>query len=213
MLSEHENGVPLETAFTGDVIPPGKDSQHSDEQIIRRIVAGDRELFRELVRRHRSLVFASIMRQVGERSLAEELAQETFVRAFTGLPGFRSESRFSTWIVRIAINTTSSYFSSRAFREKKRTTEFDPASHDTKAGTADEERREKQIRFERFREALTQLPLKQREVLVLCGIEERPYEEAASLLGIPVGTVRSRLNKARLMMRALIAEADGEGEQ
>lgn len=211
MLFEREPAHDPRDVAAGDVTPPTDDSTLSDEVIVRRVLAGDRDLFRELVRRHKAVVFGSIMRQVGSRAVAEELAQETFVRAFTGLHSFRFEARFSTWVVRIALNATSSYFSSRAYRELKRTTAFEPASHDSRSAPDGEELRERKQRIDRFRSELERLAPRLREVLVLCGVEGRPYEEVAAVLGIPVGTVRSRLNKARLEMRRALAEPGGEG--
>lgn len=185
----------------------------SDGEIIRRVLAGERDLFRELVRRHRSVVFSSVFRQVGERSAAEELAQETFVKAYRGLHTFRHEAQFSTWVVCIALNTVSTYFASRAFRERKRTTAFKESEHDRSGARTPEELREEQVRLTRFRDAMAQLPERLREVLILCGVEGKSYEDAAAIIGVPIGTVRSRLNKARLTMRELLAHGDGESER
>lgn len=184
-----------------------------DQEIVRRIIAGDRDLFREIVRRNRGVVFSSIMRQVGDRELASELAQESFVKAFRGLNGFRFEAKLSSWLVCIALNTVSTYFASRAHRERSRTTSFSEPDHDRGESSTPEELHSEQLRLARFQEALAELPKQLREILVLCGLEGKSYEEAAALTGIPIGTVRSRLHKARLTMRALVGPALKEGSR
>jgi RNA polymerase sigma-70 factor (ECF subfamily) len=90
-----------------------------------------------------------------------------------------------------------SYFSSRAYKERQRTESFPPVHHDA-AGSASSEWASD---VEQFRKLIGILNPKLRDVLVLCGLEGRSYEEAAALLAIPIGTVRSRLNKARLVLK------------
>lgn len=185
-----------------------ENAELSDEQIIRVVLAGDKELFRELVARHKNLVFASILRQVGARDVAEDLAQQTFVRAYSGLQRFRFESQFSTWLTRIALNTTASHFASRAFKESKLRTSYDETAHDVSVSEDADTQREERLRLVRFQQALAALPTRLREPLVLCGLQEMSYQEAATVLNIPVGTIRSRLNHARLRMRELLVAAE-----
>ncbi len=202
-------GAPGKTVASAGVFL-GEDSETgaiSDDALVRRVRAGDVEQYRELLRRHKQLVFACIMRQVGSQAVAEELAHETFVKAYIRLHTFRFEARFSTWLVRIALNTVASYFSSRSYRYAQRTIAFEQEQHDT-AYSPTEDAEDARRRLARFRSALNGLPSRLKEVLVLCGLEGRPYEEVARLLGIPVGTVRSRLNKARLEIKNAIEEDD-----
>ncbi len=179
-----------------------------ENEIIRRILSGERDLFRELIRRHRTVVYSAIIRLVGDRASAEDLAQETFVRAFQALGRFRGEAKFSTWAVRIALNLTATYLASPAFRQRQRSMTYQEAVHDRDGGRSVEELREEHAQHEQFRQALAEPPDRLRSVLVMCGIEGKPYEEAAAVLGIPIGTVRSRLNKARLTMRELLGRRD-----
>lgn len=172
-----------------------------DSEIVRRVLAGSHEDFSALVAKHQDLIFAMIVRQVGEHAVARDLTQETFLKAFRGLKHFRFEAKFSSWLTRIALNLTNSYFTSRTYRNKKREIEFDPAVHDLK----DEEQidnAEKEALIASLREALSELKPPFRDVLVLCGLEGKSYEEAAAILEIPIGTVRSRLNKARLLLKS-----------
>ena len=190
---------------------PQTHAQDSDEEIIRRVLSGEREAFRYLLMRHKNQVFSTIMRAVGCADIAEELTQETFLRAYSGLSGFRSQARFSTWLAQIAINSTSTYFSSRAYRDRRRSISFQQELHSHTSPSAERDFIIQQ-RLEHFARALESLPPRLREVLLLCGIEGHPYDEVAILLAIPVGTVRSRLNSARHRMRELISAEERKNE-
>lgn len=183
------------------------DQPHSDEALIGAVLSGDKEQFRPLVTRYKDMVFSMIMRQVGDPALAEEIAQETFLKAYLSLRSFRFEARFSTWLVRIALNQTSSYFASRRFKEKQRTETFDPLLHDSACSAPGAENEEEKL-ISRLQTALKGLKRKFREVLVLCALEGKSYEEAAQILKVPVGTVRSRLNKARLLLQSHFLPGD-----
>lgn len=187
------------------IVMQDSEGSSSDSEVITRVLGGQRDEFRVLVDRYKNMVFAMIVRQVGDPATAEDLAQETFCRAFQHLKSFRFESTFSTWLTRIALNQTSSYFSSRKFKEGRKTESFDARTHDM--GTHDPEHREriKEV-LEAFRKGLGDLSPKLRDVLVLCAFEQKNYEEAASILDIPVGTVRSRLNAARLQLRKYLPQ-------
>lgn len=181
----------------------------NEQEIIGRVLAGNREEFRHLVTAHQAQVFAMIMRQVGDRTIAEELSQDTFIRAFRSLAQFRAEAKFSTWLIQIALNVSRSYFSSRRYKETVRTDSIDlktetvmnrsnPAESAEQTYSADQ--------VEKLRKTVQSLNPPLRDVLVLCGLEKKSYEEAAKILEIPVGTVRSRLNRARHQLQELYFE-------
>lgn len=174
--------------------------QLEDLALIKRVLAGDRDRFRDLVEIYQNTIFALVMRQVGKRDVAEDLTQEVFVKAYKALSKFRSEAKFSTWLTRIALNHTNTYFCSKRYREQQRTQSFDPALHDSAAHDRSEHSEEEK-RLELFREALAKLKPHLREVLVMCGLEGKSYQETAEILEIPIGTVRSRLNTARLKLK------------
>ena len=176
------------------------ESQEGEYVLIRRILGGDRELFRTLVQRYQDLVFGMVMRQVGDRVVAEDISQEVFLRAFRGLRQFKNDARFSTWIVRIALNQVSTYFASAAYRQKNQSVSFRIEDHDRAFDANQGATPEVQSNFQG---AIAALSPKLREVLVLCGLEGMSYEEVSQSLKIPVGTVRSRLNSARLQMRSI----------
>ena len=176
-----------------------------DEEIIRAILNGEKELFEILVSRYKNSVYSMIMRQVGKHEIAEDLTQESLIKAFTALRQFKQESKFSSWLIRIALNHTNSFLSSKQFRNSKNTIY---SSEDAKSALSAgaEELKEQGETLKRFRDALLCLEAIYREVIVLCGIEERAYEEVSEILGVPIGTVRSRLNKARLLLKDNLGE-------
>lgn len=185
---------------------PSSLREEDDASIIRAVIRGDRDRFRLLVLRHQEPVFALIMRQLGDRQLTEELVQEAFVKAYRNLHLFRFEAKFSTWLTRIALNTMNSYFSSRAYKERQKTETFSPDRHDRPGNAFADSASD----LDQFRNLIGGLNPKLRDVLVLCSLEGKSYEETASLLAIPIGTVRSRLNKARLVLKEAFLALGGE---
>lgn len=182
-----------------------EDSLAIDEvELIRRVVNGERELFRFLVLRFQNMIYSLFMRQLGDSATAQDLTQEVFVKAYSNLKSFRSDSKFSTWLVRIAINHSSAYFKSRSYRERKNQCDLknrEIGSYDNADGN---------LNLQQLQTALAQLKPKFREVVTLCGLEGQSYEQVARLLDIPVGTVRSRLNKARLILKDKLRAMDNE---
>ena len=181
-------------------------AQDSDSEIIRKVLRGEKDEFRHLVLRYQDQIYASIRRQVRDSQCAEELLQDCFVRAFRGLSGFRFHSSFATWLTGIALNLTNSYFSSKRYKMKKR--EELLGDEEMKSCNSENESMLKEKRVEVLRSAVMELPLKLRETVVLCGFEGKSYEEAASILKIPIGTVRSRLNQARNQLRETISKEE-----
>jgi len=177
----------------------------TEAELIRRILEGAKDDYRELVLAHQSFVFALIMRQIGNQAIANELTQETFLKAYTNLNRFRFEAQFSTWITRIALNVCNSYFSSKKFKQQKNTISIEDSTFEDSAPAEDAKVFDCETR-ERLKTSLAALSPKLKDAIVLCGFEERSYAEAASILQIPVGTVRSRLNKARNILRKKVFE-------
>lgn len=175
-----------------------------EKSLIQRIQSGEKEEFRHLVLSYKDLVFCMIMRQVGNRALSEELSQEVFIKAYTNLAKFKFKSSFSTWLTRIALNHTNTFFTSKRYKMEMITDEFKISKHE-QTQVSSRENEENEIEHERmlrcFRLAVSGLKQKFRDVIVLCSLEGKSYEEAAEVLDIPIGTVRSRLNSARLMIK------------
>jgi len=169
--------------------------------VIRDVLSGKRDEFRHLVDRHKERVFAMIMRQVGDRQVARELAQEVFVRAYVGLRRFRGDATFSTWLTRIALNVSSSYFTSRRFKDQKRFASLDEQIAEQHIAPPGEEVFTDEA-IAQLQHSLTALKQIYRDVIVLCIFERKSYEETAEILQIPIGTVSSRMNKAFGLLRA-----------
>lgn len=189
--------------------PASAVSEH-EHKLIREIVAGKTDEFHHLVVTHQAQVYGLVLRQVGEDDIAQELTQEIFVKAYVSLERFRFESSFLTWLTRIALNHVSAYFSSRACRNARLEESFDLGVHDI--GDPAEEQNRKEL-LQHFLDALSELPPNLRDVISLCALEDRSYEETAAILGIPLGTVRSRLSKARARLKRIFIERWGSDEK
>lgn len=165
----------------------------NETEQIERVLRGDMNAFSELVRLHQDKVFAMIMRQVGDRTVAEDISQETFVRAYKYLKNFRGESSLSTWLTRIAINQCHTYFASKKYRQKIKTNSL-KKEHIENLEAPEANKIDSQV--EALKKQVGKLKPKLREVVVLISFEGHSYEEAADILGIPSGTVASRMNAA-----------------
>ncbi len=176
-----------------------KKVQPSDEELISRVLAGETGEFETLVHRYEAAIFSLLIRLTGDRHVAEELTQDSFVRAYKGLRAFERRAALRTWLTRIAMNVANSYLSSRAFRDKQKSQSYVAAEHEALAiglVMTDDDSDDMMLR-----QAIAELPQKYREPLILCRIEKRTYFEAGALLGIPPGTVCSRINTALGMLR------------
>jgi len=162
-----------------------------EEELIDKSLAGDKEAMDILVREHWDRVYHHCLRIVQDESMAEDLAQETFVHAFQHLGSFQRRARFSTWIWRIAHNLSLNYLKKKHRHEQMLIEEIVP-SQETKNETEF---------FQQIEKALETLDEKHRVVFELYDLQHIPQKEIAAQLNIPHGTVRSRLHYARLMVR------------
>jgi RNA polymerase sigma-70 factor, ECF subfamily len=177
------------------------DLADSDESLAQRAVA-DREAFAELVRRYADRIFNLAYRMTGDRSEAEDMAQDTFLRAYRGLPGFKPGHAFGAWLYRIAINVCLTHR-----RQQGTIIERLPEDGETildMSASVDDlaERRETQVAVQ---QAILSLPPMYRAVIVLYHLEGRPYDEIADLLDLPINTVRTHLHRGRAMLRERLA--------
>jgi len=195
----------------GGRVPSGQgvDSEPADERaIIARCLAGERAAYAILVERYKGLVHDLVCRMIGDAMEADDIAQEAFVKAYVSLRHFRGESRFSTWLCRIALNRCKDVLRQRR-REPWIRTPHDEEPH---VAVADDKNDAPGVALERrewegrLRQALARLPLKYREVLVLRHIEELDFLEVARLLKISEGTARVRAFRAREMLQRLLED-------
>lgn len=194
------------------VIAQGVDSFNPPEvrALIARCQAGDIDAFEELVARYQKYVFNIVYQHLGDPNEVEDAAQEVFLRIFKSIKRFRGTSSLETWIYRIALNYVRSYIRRRRLlgrlfvQPSVRTDEgrsFDVVSSlaaDTRdpAATAEHRRLAEEII-----EVVKQLPPLYREVLIMREIQELGYEEIAEILGVSLGTVKSRIRRARDLVR------------
>lgn len=185
-------------------------SPREDAVLISAFQGGDRAAFDELVLKHQHQVFNLCYRFLGDYQEANDSAQEAFIKVYRSLKRFRFESAFSTWLYRITANTAKNKLKSAEYRRKKRMVPLDnPVSpdHSSRAvGIQDEAHSpemalEKKERMRLIQEAINVLPPEQKEVVALRDIEGFSYEEIVEITGVNAGTVKSRLARARLVLR------------
>ena len=181
-----------------------------DELLLRRAQGGDPEAFEQLIGPLEQLVWRICWHYTGNREAAEDCGQETMIRIWRSLESYRGDCALESWVYRIAANCCMDWLRKKK-RDKSVSMEplqeqgFDPA--DPSPGTEDQVVAEDEHR--RLREAITQLPDEQREALILTQLEKIPYEEAAQMLGVSEGTVKSRVNRAKARLKEILS-AEGE---
>lgn len=179
-----------------------------DREAVRRVQAGDTEAFEPLVEKYKRKVFRLAYQVLRDQEEALDVAQEAFVKAFRALPAFKGDSAFYTWLFRITMNVALDRKRQRATRAKslgaedvppeeweRTATSTDPDPEDVATGA---ERRE------RIRKGLDSLSEHHRAIIILSDIEGLQYREIAEVLGIPMGTVMSRLHHARKRLREVL---------
>ena len=188
-----------------------------DAELVQRFKAGDESAFNEIVSRHRDRVFAIALRTLRNHADAEEIAQDTFVRAYRGLALFRGESSLATWLHHVALNLSRNRYWYFHRRRRHDTLSLDcPLTTDGAATFSDlisspaaEPTRETMTN--EFAVLVTtsmeRLPPPQREILAMRNVLNKSYDEIAAALGIQVGTVKSRIARARGQLRALMVDA------
>ena len=180
--------------------------QDPDEDLIHRCQSGDQLAFNQVVLKYRNRVMGIATRMLGDRVEAEDLAQDVFVKVYHGLQGFQGEALFSTWLYRIAANSCLNQI-----RKRKRESQVAVSADDPEPTISDGKSNphtllEKKELNSFLEKAIHALPQEQRMVLILRDIEGLTYEEIADSLELELGTVRSRLHRARLEVRANVKE-------
>jgi RNA polymerase sigma factor (sigma-70 family) len=174
---------------------------------------GDRQAFTRLVRRYQDRVFRFILRMIGNRDEAMDLTQESFMKAYQALPGWRPEARFSTWLFQIARNATLDTLRRRQCVDFVALDACQPgdAAIDPRDGAPlpDEQLADRQ-HIGLLERALRALPVDQREILLLRELEDMSYADIAATLSINEGTVKSRLARARVAALAHYRQHGGE---
>jgi RNA polymerase sigma-70 factor (ECF subfamily) len=188
-------------------------ARREDAALVRVFQGGDESAFDTLVLKHKDRVFGLCYRILGDREEANDSAQEAFVRAYRAMRGFRGDSAFSTWLYRIAWNACANKVGSAGYLRRRRMVRLDQAPVDCESGRPLEasdrapspaEALDRKERAQRVREAIDALPPDQRAAVVLRDMEGLPYEEIAEITGCDLGTVKSRLARARDRLREML---------
>ena len=189
-----------------------------DGEQLRRLRDRDERAFRELIEAHRDRVYNITFRMLGNRAEAEDVAQEVFITVFKTIDSFREESKFSTWLYRVAVNHCKNRIKYLARRHDRDRDELDEQAH--AGGTngqiggplpsAPDAALQSQRMEKLLQEAIASLDEDQRTVVVLRDVEDLSIEEIVEITGLPDGTVKSRLHRARLVLRKKLQRHVGE---
>lgn len=184
----------------------------AEEALVRRCINGDRNAFEEIVHRHQDMIFNLCVRLLGNYAEGQDAAQETFVKAYQGIGGFKEQALLSTWLFRIATNVCRNRQSSFWGRLRTRAVRLDnpgeygddPVELPSEGNNPEEMLRQKRIAAA-IHAGLRKLPPKYRELIVLADLNDRSYEEIRTITGMALGTIKSRLARGREALRALLA--------
>ena len=193
---------------------PSFDNQN-DDQLIKRTLAGETDAFGTLIHRHQHRLYNAMVHFLRNESEAEDVVQDAFVLALTKLDSFKGNSQFYTWLYRIAHNAAIS-----KLRRKRPTVSLD--RHSMRGNDGDEaagfdlqgdvdapgDRMERSEDASRLMRAMEQLSHEHRSILILREMEDMDYETISAILQLPVGTVRSRLHRARLNLKELLEKME-----
>jgi len=205
-LKEVNPAVAAERQIVEPELPGDFVSDDPDFEIVVRVRDGETDAFEELVRKHGRRVYRSLLGILGNAQEAEDALQDAFMKAFQHLPHFEGRSRFSTWLVRIAINTGLQRVRSRKEVDSldEENEEFRPRNIQAWSDTPEEFYSREELRKLVEKEVM-KLPVKYRLALMLRDLEELPTEEAAVALGLSVPGLKARVLRGRLMLRESMA--------
>ena len=183
-----------------------------DHRLTAASLEGDTAAFGELVRRYQDRLYNTVYRLLDNADDAQDVVQDAFLNAYQSLEGFKGDSQFFTWLYRIAVNTAISHK-----RKQRLTLSIDGARNgegrveppDASDASRPEHGLERAEEERRVQRALNRLSAEHRAVLIMKDMEGQKYEMMAEVLGVPIGTIRSRLHRARTELRELL-EQEGE---
>ena len=182
-----------------------------DQCLIAECLQGKTAAFGELVRRYQERLYHSVYRLVENAEDAQDVVQEAFLNAYQSLERFKGDSQFFTWLYRIAVNTAISYMRKHramARIETQKNGELVLEPHDLSSASRPEYALEQAEQQTRVRQALARLSPEHRAVLIMKDMEGQKYERMAEIMQVPIGTIRSRLHRARLELRELLEKSE-----
>lgn len=188
-----------------------------EEQLVERLKRRDEAAFTELMRLYEKRIFQLVLRMLQDRGEAEDVAQDVFLTVFKSIDSFRGDSRLSTWLYRIATNHCKNRLKYLDRRARGKKTELDDLTESERMESAsmsassqiarpDQQAEANQMEL-LMRSAIAQLDEEQRELVILRDVENMSYEEIQEITGLPEGTVKSRLHRARLVLAKAVRSA------
>jgi RNA polymerase sigma-70 factor (ECF subfamily) len=180
-------------------------SGHTESELIRLASQGEARAIRSLYDRYSPRVYAVVRRIAGDDDLAQDYAQEAWIRAIRALPTFRGDARFSTWLHRIAVNAALQALRKSETRDKRE----GPEPEQVPVAPVHED----WLLQKQLERALDGLPEGMRRVIILHDVEGYTHEEIGDVLGVTAGTSKSQLFKARAKMRVMLAGLDGAAQE
>ena len=206
LQSSQTIGIPLT-----NVVPSAV--EQDDILLVAASKNGDQEAFAQLVQRYQRLVFNLVYRMLQQYEEATEITQETFLAAWQGLPSFRGDARFPTWLYRIAYNCS---LKQLELRKRDRALQVALEENKTLENANDEQRENAELdAHERqilIQEHLSHLPAKYRIVLILRHLQDMTYEEMAEILTMPIGTIKTHLFRARNLLKERLQSLNRESD-
>jgi len=185
-----------------------------DRQLVTASKRGDQDAFSQLVQRYQRRIFNLVYRMLQQYEEASEITQETFLAAWQGLPSFRGDARFATWLYRIAYNCALKQLETRkrdwALQAALQAEQALESEDTYKRVDAQIDEHERQAFVQ---EHLSHLPAKYRAVLILRHLQDMTYEEMAEILTMPVGTIKTHLFRARNLLKQRLQGLDSETSQ
>jgi RNA polymerase sigma-70 factor (ECF subfamily) len=183
----------------------------TDQQLVARVQKGDTRAFDLLVLKYQHKIFGLIGRYVRDADEVQDVAQEAFIKAYKALPNFRGESAFYTWLYRIAINTAKNYLVSRSRRPPGTDVELEDAEYLENGGSLRDIESPENVLFGAelkvvVERAISALPEDLRTAITLREFDGLSYEDIADIMDCPVGTVRSRIFRAREAIDTMVRQ-------
>ncbi|MEL0083266.1 MAG: RNA polymerase sigma factor RpoE [Gammaproteobacteria bacterium] len=172
-----------------------------DAELVRRVQQGDKSAFDLLVRKYQQRVAKLVSRFISDRGEVEDVVQEAFIKAYRALPNFRGESAFYTWLYRIATNTAKNHLVAAGRRPPRSDVDITSGASEQGFELIGDSSPEGELASEEIRrtihQALEQMPEELRLALTMCELDGLSYDEIAEVMECPIGTVRSRIFRAR----------------
>lgn len=183
--------------------------QYSDEELIASFQNGNEQAYIELVRRYRDRLMTFVFRFLGDSDLSEDIVQDTMLKVYTHKHYYKEIAKFSTWVYTIAGNLAKTELRKQKRRKITQLSQMNTDDRKYEIPSKDlksEDKIQGEFAEKEIQKAILQLPLHFRTVVILRDIQELSYEEISNIVDVPLGTVKSRINRARLQLQQSLKE-------